>query len=65
MTPNEKTAHADAYAATRRLRRTRDKTQRIYVAARDDHNAAVAEFQEGYETIYELTLAKLESNGDN
>jgi hypothetical protein len=59
MTPNEKDAHAAAYDKTRRLRWTRDKTQRIYVAAKAESTAAQAEFSEAYNTLYETYLANL------
>jgi Zn-dependent metalloprotease len=64
MTNNEKDAHAVAYAATGRLRWTRDKTQRIYVTAKADYDEANAEFTDVYDVLYEAALAKLESNDD-
>lgn len=64
MTNNEKDAHAAAYDATLRLRWTKDKTHRIYVAAKADFNEAEAEFAEAYNKIYETELAILESYDD-
>jgi len=61
MTNNEKDAHALAYCATRRRRWTKDKTHKIYVAAKADFNEAEAEFAEAYNEIYEAELAKLEN----
>lgn len=64
MTDNEKDAHTAAHASTRRLRWTRDRTQRLYVAFKVDYNEARAKFQDAYEGLYETELAKLESNDD-
>ena len=64
MTNNEKDAHAAAWDATGRLRWTRDKTQRIYVAAKAEYNEAQAEWRDAYDVLYENALAKLEGNND-
>jgi hypothetical protein len=61
MTNNEKDAHTAAYNATRRLALTRDKTYRVYVAAKTDYIGSIAEFSETYNTIFENTLADLEA----
>ena len=64
MTNNEKDAHAAAWDATGRLRWTRDKTQRIYVAAKAEYNEARSEWRDAYDVLYENALAKLEGNND-
>ena len=56
MTPDEKDAHAAAYDATLSLRRAKDETQRIYVAAKAGMPGA--ESQNIYEVLYKTEFNK-------